>query len=172
MQKCSSILIKVIALLLFALITLVIVDFNYFKRRKVAQATSKSDEVCQTDGARTPEEYLREESPGQLYKIFKSVKLLLFYELEWKHAEEYKDKRETREDYRHQIGRRINQKYVRLFRLIRDLQFEFTQRRLKYLTRSLNLYLKDYVVKNKDEEEGEALLRVQKQMIHEVGENP
>lgn len=169
MQTCSRILFKVIAFLVCILIALVIVDFQYFRRRKVVQVISKNDEVRQTDDTRSPDDYLREECPQQLYKIFKSIKLLLFYELEWRYAEEYKGERETKKHYRHEISRKINMKYVRLFRLIKDLQFEFTRRRLNYLTRSLNLYLKNSVVKQGDEEEREAVLHVQKKMIHEIG---
>lgn len=169
MQKCSSILIRIIAVLLLILVTLVIVDFRNFRRRKVTQAILKKEEVCQVDSEKTAEEYISEENPKQLCKLFKTMKLLLLYELELKYADQYKSKEESVKRHREKVSRKINKKYLRLFRLIRELQFEFTRRRFKYLTKSLNLYLKDIIVNKMDEEEGKAMVGVQKGMIHELG---
>ncbi|KAI5717456.1 hypothetical protein M8J77_006203 [Diaphorina citri] len=165
MQRCSKVLIKLLALLLCILLTFVIIDLNSFRRHKAEQA---ADTVVVRRDGESPEFYLSREEPKQLYKVFKTIKLLLFYELELKDLDESRQV-EGNAEYKENLSRKINHKYRKLFHLIRGLRFEFTRRRFKYLTRSLNVYLKNIIVEKYGEEEGRELLFVQKKMVHELG---
>ncbi|KAI5694876.1 hypothetical protein M8J75_007138 [Diaphorina citri] len=165
MQRCSKVLIKLLALLLCILLTFVIIDLNSFRRHKAEQA---ADTVVVRRDGESPEFYLSREEPKQLYKVFKTIKLLLFYELELKDLDESRQL-EGNAEYKENLSRKINHKYRKLFHLIRGLRFEFTRRRFKYLTRSLNVYLKNIIVEKYGEEEGRELLFVQKKMVHELG---
>ncbi|KAL1450446.1 hypothetical protein WDU94_002812 [Cyamophila willieti] len=169
MQKCGFL--AIIAFIICIVITLGIIDFNIFKRRKSSHETIQSH--TQEKVNHSAKYYFSKEDPKHLLKVFKNIKMLLFYELEYKYIDVHNKQAKITgagELDTDEVSHKINKKYRQVFRTIRhDLSEEFTKRRFKFLTRSLNLYLKNIIVNKNGNEEGEALLAVQRQMIQEIG---
>uniref|UniRef100_A0A8D8Q9K9 Uncharacterized protein n=1 Tax=Cacopsylla melanoneura TaxID=428564 RepID=A0A8D8Q9K9_9HEMI len=170
MQKCGSL--AIIAFIICIVITLGIFDFNHFKRRKSSHETPTHYQDKITHPAKY---YFSKENPKQLLKVLTNIKLLLLYELEYEYIDVQNKQAKitgTAELDKDEVSRKINKKYRKIFRIIRhDLSEEFTKRRFKFLTRSLNLFLKTIIVNKNGQEEGKALLAVQRQMIQEIGSN-